>query len=81
MKFNVYDSVVVSAGYDQSVRAWDCRSHSTEPIQVSILAILSNLVKVHHIYLLDKKELFSSVSLASKLMFVYLRSLIHFKTV
>ncbi|XP_042388217.1 WD repeat domain-containing protein 83-like isoform X2 [Zingiber officinale] len=33
-RFNVYDSVVVSAGYDQSVRAWDCRSHSTEPIQI-----------------------------------------------
>ena len=34
MKFNEYASVVVSAGYDQSLRAWDCRSHSTEPIQV-----------------------------------------------
>lgn len=34
MKFNEYASVVVSAGYDQSLRTWDCRSHSTEPIQV-----------------------------------------------
>ncbi|KAK4578124.1 hypothetical protein RGQ29_028316 [Quercus rubra] len=34
VKFNEYSSVVVSAGYDQSLRAWDCRSHSTEPIQV-----------------------------------------------
>lgn len=34
VKFNEYSSVVVSAGYDRSVRAWDCRSHSTEPIQV-----------------------------------------------
>lgn len=35
VKFNEYASVVVSAGYDRSLRAWDCRSHSTEPIQVS----------------------------------------------
>lgn len=34
MKFNEYASVVVSAGYDRSLRAWDCRSQSTEPIQV-----------------------------------------------
>ncbi|GFZ14644.1 transducin/WD40 repeat-like superfamily protein [Actinidia rufa] len=34
VKFNEYASVVVSAGYDRSVRAWDCRSHSTEPIQI-----------------------------------------------
>lgn len=34
VKFNEYGSVVVSAGYDQSVRAWDCRSQSTEPIQI-----------------------------------------------
>lgn len=34
VKFNEYASVVVSAGYDRSLRAWDCRSHSTEPIQV-----------------------------------------------
>ncbi|CAM8880058.1 unnamed protein product [Rhodiola kirilowii] len=34
VKFNEYSSVVVSAGYDRSVRAWDCRSHSTEPIQI-----------------------------------------------
>lgn len=34
VKFNDYASVVVSAGYDRSVRAWDCRSHSTEPIQI-----------------------------------------------
>lgn len=26
--------MVVSAGYDQSVRAFDCRSQSTEPIQI-----------------------------------------------
>lgn len=40
VKFNEYSSVVVSAGYDRSVRAWDCRSHSTEPIQASIYVIL-----------------------------------------
>lgn len=40
VKFNEYSSVVVSAGYDRSVRAWDCRSHSTEPIQASIYDIL-----------------------------------------
>ncbi|KAL9252884.1 WD repeat domain-containing protein [Drosera capensis] len=34
VKFNEYTSVVVSAGYDRSVRTWDCRSHSTEPIQI-----------------------------------------------
>lgn len=34
VKFNEYASVVVSAGYDRSLRVWDCRSHSTEPIQV-----------------------------------------------
>ncbi|RVX17185.1 WD repeat domain-containing protein 83 [Vitis vinifera] len=34
VKFNEYASVVVSAGYDRSLRAWDCRSHSTEPIQI-----------------------------------------------
>lgn len=39
MKFNEYGSVAVSAGYDRSVRAWDCRSHSTEPIQVCNLEI------------------------------------------
>ncbi|KAF2293154.1 hypothetical protein GH714_038156 [Hevea brasiliensis] len=33
VKFNEYSSAV-SAGYDQSLRAWDCRSHSTEPIQI-----------------------------------------------
>ncbi|KAL4183660.1 hypothetical protein AMTRI_Chr11g156220 [Amborella trichopoda] len=27
----------VNSGYDRSVRAWDCRSHSTEPIQVNTL--------------------------------------------
>lgn len=36
VKFNEYASVVVSAGYDRSLRAWDCRSHNTEPIQVEI---------------------------------------------
>ncbi|CAI9299043.1 unnamed protein product [Lactuca saligna] len=34
VKFNEYSSVVVAAGYDRSLRAWDCRSHSTEPIQI-----------------------------------------------
>ncbi|KAK7301239.1 hypothetical protein RJT34_12100 [Clitoria ternatea] len=34
VKFNEYSSVVVSAGYDQSLHAWDCRSHNTEPIQI-----------------------------------------------
>ncbi|CAN1826315.1 WD repeat domain-containing protein 83 [Linum perenne] len=41
VKFNEYASVAVSAGIDQSVRTWDCRSHSTEPIQVSSLTFLS----------------------------------------
>lgn len=40
VKFNEYASVVVSAGYDQSLRAWDCRSHSTEPVQVSFCILL-----------------------------------------
>nr|CAD1836819.1 unnamed protein product [Ananas comosus var. bracteatus] len=34
VKFNEYNSVVVSAGYDRSVRAFDCRSQSAEPIQI-----------------------------------------------
>nr|POF06166.1 wd repeat domain-containing protein 83 [Quercus suber] len=34
IKFNEYSSVLVSASYDQSFRAWDCRSHSTESIQI-----------------------------------------------
>ncbi|CAI9271515.1 unnamed protein product [Lactuca saligna] len=34
VKFNEYASVVVSAGYDRSLRAWDCRSHSIEPIRI-----------------------------------------------
>ncbi|CAI5506127.1 unnamed protein product [Closterium sp. Naga37s-1] len=31
--FNEYDSVVVSGGYDRSVRVWDCRSHSVDAVQ------------------------------------------------
>ena len=27
-------NVVVSGGYDQTVRVWDCRSRSIDPIQV-----------------------------------------------
>lgn len=41
--------MVVSAGYDQSVRAWDCRSHSTEPIQVKFLPpifVLMNFINI-----------------------------------
>jgi mitogen-activated protein kinase organizer 1 len=34
VKFNEYGAAIISAGYDRTVRAWDCRSHSTEPIQV-----------------------------------------------
>ncbi|XP_039037206.1 WD repeat domain-containing protein 83-like [Hibiscus syriacus] len=34
VQLNEYASVVVSTGYDRSLRAWDCRSHSTEPIQI-----------------------------------------------
>ncbi|XP_023741356.3 subtilisin-like protease [Lactuca sativa] len=34
VKFNEYSSIVVSAGYDRSLRAWDCKSHSTEPIRI-----------------------------------------------
>ncbi|KAI9127887.1 hypothetical protein K1719_000880 [Acacia pycnantha] len=34
VEFKEHASVVVSAGYDLSLRAWDWRSHSTEPIQI-----------------------------------------------
>lgn len=51
VKFNDYASVVVSAGYDRSMRAWDCRSHSTEPIQVTwqlmLLSFLTILLDVN----------------------------------
>lgn len=50
MKFNAYDSVVASAGYDQSVRAWDCRSQSTEPIQVNFLAVLHSYFVFHFMF-------------------------------
>lgn len=43
VKFNEYGSVVVSAGYDRSVRAFDCRSHSTEPIQVNCFSKITSL--------------------------------------
>jgi len=33
VKFNEYNAVVVSAGYDRTVRAFDCRSQSSDPIQ------------------------------------------------
>ncbi|XP_057851224.1 uncharacterized protein LOC131061516 isoform X3 [Cryptomeria japonica] len=33
VKFNEYSTTIISAGYDRTLRAWDCRSHSTEPIQ------------------------------------------------
>lgn len=55
VKFNEYSSVVVSTGYDRSVRAWDCRSHSTEPIQVSVYVILEarhNLVNHDEVVIL-----------------------------
>lgn len=42
VKFNEYSSVIVSAGYDRSLRAWDCRSHSTEPIQVRFSSFRSS---------------------------------------
>lgn len=32
--YNDDDTVLVSAGYDQSLRCWDCRSQSIDPIQV-----------------------------------------------
>lgn len=38
MKFNDSSSVVVSAGFDRSLRVWDCRSHSVEPVQVLLLS-------------------------------------------
>lgn len=50
MKFNEYASVVVSAGYDQSLRTWDCRSHSTEPIQVAGISLLLLLFFPFHVY-------------------------------
>lgn len=34
VKFNDSSAVVVSAGFDRSLRVWDCRSHSVEPVQV-----------------------------------------------
>jgi hypothetical protein len=34
VKFNEYNAVVVSAGYDRTVRAFDCRSQNNDPIQV-----------------------------------------------
>ncbi|GKV28146.1 hypothetical protein SLEP1_g37233 [Rubroshorea leprosula] len=34
VKFNEYASVVVFAGYDHSLRAWECRSHSIEPVHL-----------------------------------------------
>ncbi|KAL2551493.1 Transducin/WD40 repeat-like superfamily protein [Forsythia ovata] len=33
-KFRGHDSEWYQQAYDRSVRAWDCRSHSTEPIQI-----------------------------------------------
>nr|KAJ0201266.1 hypothetical protein LSAT_V11C600331750 [Lactuca sativa] len=45
VKFNEYSSVVVSAGYDRSLRAWDCRSHSTEPIRI-IDTFLDNVMSI-----------------------------------
>lgn len=50
MKFNEYDSVVISGGYDQSMRAWDCRSHSTEPIQASFLFFYLNPLSPGKLY-------------------------------
>lgn len=45
MKFNESASVVVSAGYDRSMRVWDCRSQNTEPIQVfSPVKWISNIM-------------------------------------
>jgi mitogen-activated protein kinase organizer 1 len=38
VKFNDSSSVVVSAGFDRSLRVWDCRSHSVEPVQVLLLS-------------------------------------------
>ncbi|CAI9280872.1 unnamed protein product [Lactuca saligna] len=52
IKFNEYSSVVVSAGYDRSLRAWDYRSHNTEPIQIidtfldSIMSICLTKTKI-----------------------------------
>jgi mitogen-activated protein kinase organizer 1 len=34
VKFNEHNTVVLSAGYDRTVRAFDCRSQSSDPIQV-----------------------------------------------
>lgn len=52
--FNDESSVVVSAGYDRSIRVWDCRSQSANSIQVSIApgfavaAMLAVLLLHHH---------------------------------
>ena len=40
VKFNDSSAVVVSAGFDRSLRVWDCRSHSVEPVQVLLLGLL-----------------------------------------
>lgn len=40
MKFNEHNTVVLSAGYDRSVRAFDCRSQSSDPIQVFFFSIV-----------------------------------------
>nr|KAJ0212278.1 hypothetical protein LSAT_V11C400218800 [Lactuca sativa] len=45
VKFNEYSFVVVSTWYDRSLRAWDCRSHSTEPIQI-IDTFLDNVMSI-----------------------------------
>ncbi|CAI9281645.1 unnamed protein product [Lactuca saligna] len=45
VKFNEYSFVVVSAGYDRSLRAWDYRSHSTEPIRI-IDTFLDNVMSI-----------------------------------
>lgn len=47
MKFNEYDSVVVSAGYDKSLRVWDCKSRSSEPIQVNNFPMIATSIRVN----------------------------------
>ena len=43
MKFNEHNTVVLSAGYDRSVRAFDCRSQSSDPIQVFIFIVKKHM--------------------------------------
>ena len=46
--------MVVSAGYDRPLRAWDCRSHSTEPIHVTLWEAWMRLLELSKFVLVGK---------------------------